>query len=327
MMGSIEEGAAERAGRNLVFVVLCLTVAIIGLAAGPTGWIAPWNAVDRLLHADLIVAGLRAPRVALSAIVGASLGLAGSAMQVLLRNDLADPYVLGLSGGASVGAVASLALWPAFPPGIAGAAGAAGAALAVRGIARGPYDPTRLLLAGVAMSSLLASATGLILVLAPQDRLLRSASFWLFGGFGTPPWGRLVVPALLLVLVLAWFWPRSERLDRLTMGEDVATSLGVDARSTQRSILALSVLLTASAVAVGGLIGFVGLIAPHSARRLVGAPHRAALPATVMLGAALVMAADTVARTAFAPQEVPVGLVTASVGGPFFLTLLARRRA
>jgi iron complex transport system permease protein len=314
-------------GSHLVLFVLCLVVAIVGIAAGPTGWIAPWTAVDRLAHSELIVADLRAPRVVLSAIVGASLALAGVAMQVLLRNDLADPYVLGLSGGASVGAVASLALFPALPPGIAGAAGAACAAIIVRGIARGPYDPARILLAGVAMGSLLASATGLILVLAPQDRLLRSATFWLFGGLGTPQWKVLIAPAVLFALVFAWFLPRSERLDRLTMGEDVATSLGVDARSTQRWILALSVLLTASSVAVGGLIGFVGLIAPHSARRLVGAPHRAAIPASVMLGAALVMAADTVARTAFAPQEVPVGLVTASVGGPFFLTLLSRRRA
>lgn len=312
---------------NLAFFALCVVVAMVGIAAGSTGWIAPWTAVDRLVHSEEIVAGLRAPRVVLSAIVGGSLGLAGVAMQVLLRNDLADPYVLGLSGGASVGAVTSLALFPAFPPGIAGAAGAAGAAIAVRSIARGPHDPARLLLAGVAMGSLLASATGLILVLAPQDRLLRSATFWLFGGLGTPQWKVLVAPAVLLGLVLAWFWPRSERLDRLTMGEDVATSLGVDARAMQLWILALSVLLNASSVAAGGLIGFVGLIAPHSARRLVGAPHRAAIPAAVMLGAALVMAADILARTAFAPQEVPVGLVTASVGGPFFLTLLSKRRA
>jgi iron complex transport system permease protein len=313
-------------GSNVVLFVLCVVVAIVGIEAGPTGWIAPWTAVDRLAHSELIVANLRAPRVVLSAIVGASLALAGGAMQVLLRNDLADPYVLGLSGGASVGAVASLALFPSFPPGIAGAAGAAGAAVVVRGIARGPYDPARILLAGVALGSLLASATGLILVLAPQDRLLRSAMFWLFGGLGTPEWKVLVAPAVLFALVFAWFLPRAERLDRLTMGEDVAISLGVDAHATQRWILTLSVLLVASSVAVGGLIGFVGLIAPHSARRLVGAPHRVAIPATAMLGAALVMVADTVARTAFAPQEVPVGLVTASVGGPFFLTLLSKRR-
>jgi iron complex transport system permease protein len=303
-----------------------VAIAVVALAAGPTGWISPFSAVGRLLDSDVIVASLRAPRVALSAIVGASLGLAGAAMQVLLRNDLADPYVLGLSGGASVGAVASLALAPGFPPGMAGAAGAGVAALVVRGIARGPHDPARLLLAGVALGSFLASATGLLLVLAPQDRLLRSASFWLFGGFGTPSWKTLLGPALLLGLVLAWILPRSERLDRLTLGDDVATSLGVSARSMQRWILLVAVLLTASAVAIGGLIGFVGLVAPHVARRLVGAPHRAAIPATVLLGAALVMVADTVARTAFAPQEVPVGLVTASVGGPFFLTLLSRRR-
>jgi iron complex transport system permease protein len=121
-----------------------------------------------------------------------------------------------------------------------------------------------------------------------------------------------------------WLVPRAERLDRLTMGDDVATSLGVDVRSMQRYVLVWAVVLTASAVAVGGLVGFVGLIAPHAARRLVGAPHRGMLPATVFLGAALVMAADTVARTAFAPRELPVGLVTAGLGGPFFLSLLRR---
>jgi iron complex transport system permease protein len=311
--------------RNVALLTMCLVIAAVGLSAGPTGWIAPWNAVEQLFRAELIVSGLRAPRVALSAIVGASLGVAGAAMQTLLRNDLADPYVLGLSGGASVGAVCSLTLWPAFPPGLCGAAGAGMAALAVRALARGPHDPTRLLLAGVAMGSLLASATGLVLVLAPEERLLRSASFWLFGGLGTPRWGVLFVPALLLAAVLVWLLPRSERLDRLTIGEDVATSLGVDVPLTQRWILCAAVLLTASAVAVGGLVGFVGLVAPHSARRLVGARHRVLLPATALLGAALVMAADTVARTVFAPREVPVGLVTASVGGPFFLMLLRRR--
>jgi iron complex transport system permease protein len=245
-------------------------------------------------------------------------------MQTLLRNDLADPYVLGLSGGASVGAVISLLVLPAAPPGFLAALGAGATALLVRGLAGAPYDRTRLLLAGVTLSSLLTSLTGLLLILAPEDRLLRSASFWLFGGMGTPRFSLLAVPAALLVLSFAWLVPRAERLDRLTMGDDVATSLGVDVPATQRYVLVWAVALTASAVAVGGLVGFVGLIAPHAARRLVGAPHRAMLPATVLLGAALVMAADTVARTAFAPRELPVGLVTAGLGGPFFLSLLRR---
>ena len=309
---------------NLVLSLLCLAAASLGLSAGPAGWLAPWTAVQRLTEGDVIIASLRAPRVGLAALVGASLGLAGAVMQTLLRNDSAEPYVLGLSGGASVGAVLSLLLLPVVPPGFLAAVGAGATALLVRGLAGAPYDRTRLLLAGVTLSSLLTSLTGLLLILAPEDRLLRSASFWLFGGMGTPRVSLLAIPALLLLLSLAWLAPRAERLDRLTMGDDVATSLGVDVPATQRYILVWAVALTASAVAVGGLVGFVGLIAPHAARRIVGAPHRAMLPATVLLGAAMVMAADTVARTAFAPRELPVGLVTAGIGGPFFLSLLRR---
>jgi iron complex transport system permease protein len=309
---------------NVILSVLCLVAASLGISAGPAGWMTPWHALQRLSEGDVIVASLRAPRIGLAALVGASLGLAGAIMQSLLRNDLAEPYVLGLSGGASVGAVISLLVLPALPPGFLAAVGAGATALLVRGLAGAPYDRTRLLLAGVTLSSLLTSLTGLLLILAPEDRLLRSASFWLFGGMGTPRPLLLVLPAVLLVLAYLWLVLRAERLDRLTMGDDVATSLGVDVPATQRYVLAWSVALTASAVAVGGLVGFVGLIAPHAARRLVGAPHRVMLPATALLGAAVVMAADTVARTAFAPRELPVGLVTAGLGGPFFLHLLRR---
>jgi iron complex transport system permease protein len=297
----------------------CLAVVMVTLAAGPSGWRspAPWRW-------DEVIMELRAPRVLLAGIVGASLAVAGAAMQVLLQNELADPYILGLSGGASAGAVASLALWPGLPVGPAAAAGAAGAATVVRALARGPYDPTRLLLAGVAVGSVLASATGLIVVLAPGDRLLRSATFWLFGGFGTPRWSTLALPALLLAVVLAWMLVRAERLDRLTLGQDVAASLGVDVARLRRGVLLASVALTATAVAASGLVGFVGLVAPHAARRWVGARHRRLLPVVALGGAILVMTADAAARTAFAPREVPVGLLTAAVGGPFFLWQLQR---
>jgi iron complex transport system permease protein len=247
------------------------------------------------------------------------------AMQAVLRNDLADPYVLGVSGGASAGAVASLAFWPGAPPGPAAAAGAALATVLVRGLGGRAPDATRLVLTGVAVGSVLASATGLVLVLAPAERLLRSAWFWLFGGFGTPGLAAALVPGGALLLAFGWMRARAERLDRLALGDDVAASLGVDVARLRALALALAVLLTASAVAVAGLIGFVGLIAPHAGRRLVGSKHRALLPAAALLGAALVLLADTVARTAFFPREVPVGLLTAGVGGPLFLHLIARR--
>lgn len=297
-------------------VVGLAAVVVIALAYGAAGWRLP-------SPADEIV-GLRAPRVLLAGIVGASLAVAGVAMQALLQNDLADPYVLGLSGGASAGAVASLALWPALPPGPAAAVGAAGAVTVVSSLARGAYDPTRLLLSGVAVGSLLAATTGLVLVLAPADRLLRSATYWLFGGLGTPYWPTLVLPLVLLVGVSAWMLARAERLDRLTLGQDVAASLGVEVVRLRRGILIASVALTAAAVVAGGLVGFVGLIAPHAARQCVGASHRELIPVAALGGAILVVTADLIARSAFAPREVPVGLLTAAIGGPFFLWQLQR---
>jgi iron complex transport system permease protein len=267
---------------------------------------------------------LRAPRVLLAGIVGASLAVTGVSMQTLLQNELADPYVLGLSGGASAGAVASLWLLPALPPGPAAAAGAASAAAVVRGLTRGQYNPTGLLLAGVAVGSLLAGVAGLVLVLAPADRLLRSATYWLFGGLGTPPWSGLLVPVLLLASALIWMLRRAERLDRLTLGRDVAASLGEDVARLQSGTLVASVTLTAAAVAASGLVGFVGLVAPHAARRWVGPAHRRLLPVAALGGALLVISADLIARTVFAPREVPVGLVTAAIGGPFFLWQLRR---
>jgi iron complex transport system permease protein len=278
------------------------------------------------LSHDEIVLVLRAPRVLMVSVVGASLALAGAAMQVVLRNDLADPYVLGLSGGASLGAVGSLAVFPGMPAGPLAAVGAAGAVLLVLAMVRGPYDPTRMLLGGIAVGSVLASVTGVILVLAPPERLLRGAMFWLFGGVGTPPPARLIVPAVVLSAALVWLVGRAETLDRLLLGDDVATTLGVNVSAQRRVLIVVAVLLTAASVAVAGLIGFVGLMAPHAARRLVGSQHRRLLPVAALLGALLVTAADTLARVLFAPRELPVGLVTAAAGGPFFLWLLGRKR-
>ncbi len=321
---------AGPAPRSPVAVLLALALVVFfaavgGLAVGASG--VRWDLLSALLGGDEVVATLRGPRVLLAALTGAELALAGLAMQAVLRNDLADPYVLGVSGGASLAAVASLALWPGLPPGPAAALGAAAATGLVRGLAGPAPGSSRLILTGVAVGSLLASVTGLVLVLAPAERLLRSAFFWLFGGFGTPGLAAALVPAVALGLALAWMHGRAERLDRLALGDDVATSLGVDVARLRRVALLVAVLLTASAVAAAGLIGFVGLIAPHAARRLVGAKHRRLVGVSALLGAALVMLADTAARTAFQPREVPVGLLTAGVGGPLFLYLLARRQA
>jgi iron complex transport system permease protein len=296
----------------------CLLALLVSASIGPTGLRLPgW-------HADPILLELRVPRVVLGAMIGAALALAGVAMQALLCNDLAEPYVLGLSGGSAAGAVTSLALFPGLMPGPAAALGALCAAGLVRGLTRGAYDGTRLLLAGVAVGSLLSSVTGLVLVLAPRSQLLRSGTYWLFGGIGTPAWPALLLPAAVLAGALVWLIGRAEGLDRLSLGADVAASLGTDVRAMQRGILFCSVLLTAASVAAGGLIGFVGLIAPHAARRALGPGHRALLPVAALMGALLCVVADAVARSAFAPREVPVGLLTAALGGPLFLWQLQR---
>lgn len=306
--------------RATIGIALALVaLAVLAASTGPAGWRAPWQW-------DPIVLELRAPRVVLAAVVGASLAIAGVALQTLLHNDLAEPYVLGLSGGASAGAVAALAVG-VVPPGAGAAAGALTAAALVRALARGPFDPTRLLLAGVALGAVGSSVTGLLVTLAPPERLLRASTFWLFGGLGTPSWPAVLVPALVLAIAGAWMLGRAERLDRLGLGTDTASALGVDVVRLRRGVLVAVVALTAATVAVAGMVGFVGLIAPHAARRWVGASIRRCLPAAAIGGAALVIVADLVARTAVAPREVPVGLVTALVGGPFFLWQLQRRMA
>jgi iron complex transport system permease protein len=307
-----------------VLAVLTLISLLVGIAVGASGWRG--DLLSGLLGGDEVLTTLRAPRVLLGALTGASLALAGVCMQAVLRNELADPYILGMAGGASAGAVISLAVLPSLPPGPAAAAGAAGATALVRSLARGPHDPTRLLLGGVAVGAVLASVTGLVLVLAPGERLLRSATYWLFGGFGTPGFAGLVAPAIALLVAFALLFRRAERLDRLVLGDDVAASLGTDPRRLRALTLVAGVVLTAIAVAAGGLIGFVGLVAPHAARRLIGPAHRGVLPAAALLGALVVTLADTVARTSFAPREVPLGLVTALLGGPVFLWLVSRRR-
>jgi iron complex transport system permease protein len=302
-----------------VMFLLLVTAIVVAACAGPAGWRAPWRW-------DAIVLELRAPRVVLAACVGAALAVSGVAMQTLLRNDLAEPYVLGISGGAAAGAVLALALLGAFV-GIGAAVGALAATALVRALVRGPFDPVRLLLAGFAVGAVCAAITGLVLVLAPGERLLRTATFWLFGGLGAPRWPIVLVASVGVFAIGAWLFRRAERLDRLTLGDDVAISLGVDVARVRRAVLGAAIALTAITVALAGLIGFVGLIAPHAARRWVGAAVRDHLPVAALGGALLLVGADLLARTAVAPREVPVGLVTALVGGPFFLWQLQREVA
>lgn len=276
---------------------------------------------------EAVVLRVRLPRALLAGLVGASLGASGGAFQGLLRNPLADPYVLGVSGGAALGAVAVLAAGLSSPLAVPAAAflGSLAALAAVYAVARAHQaSPSTLLLSGVMVGSFASALLLFLLWTAPADPV-RSALFWLAGDLsgadpGLLPMGAAWAGAAFLVL-----WSRSGALDLLAQGEETAADLGLHVGRARLALFAAGGALTAAAVAQAGLVGFVGLVVPHAARLLWGPAHRRLLPASALLGAAFLLACDALARSVLAPAEVPVGVVTALVGAPFFLHLLRRR--
>jgi iron complex transport system permease protein len=304
----------------LVLVALLALAAsvLLGPAAVPAG---EW------LHSD-IVWQLRAPRAVLAFLVGGSLGVAGAGLQALVRNPLADPFLLGLSGGAGLGAVVAIAFHVSGPWALPLAA-FAGALVALwlvyrLGLVGGAaLDPRILLLGGVAIGAFAAAITTAIVALASAAEL-RNAFLWLWGGLSDASWQAVLVIALyapnpLLVLLAA-----ARPLDLLALGEEPARYLGADVEAVKRRVYLAASLLTAAAVAVSGVIGFVGLVVPHLARITWGHRHRVLLPAAFVGGGALLAIADTLARTVVAPRELPVGVVTALIGVPVFAFLLKR---
>ena len=280
-----------------------------------------------------IVQRLRLPRVVLAALVGAALAASGVTFQALLRNPLAEPYVLGVSGGAAVGAVGAIVFTGAAASGPVVALSAfGGAILAIVLVFRvaasvgRALDTRILLLAGVVVGAFFNACILLALTFADTEDF-RSALFWMMGSFSGATWrgiGTLavaMVPAILLLLALA------RSLDLLAVGEETAAFLGVRTERTKLLAYATASLLAAAAVAVSGVIGFVGLVVPHVVRMLWGGDHRFLLPASVLMGATFAVLADTLARTAAAPTELPIGVVTAFVGVPFFVYLLRRSAA
>ena len=283
----------------------------------------PGLAFDVPPEAAIIVQRVRMPRIALAAVVGFALATAGVVMQGFFRNPMADPSIVGVSSGAAVGAVASIAL-PALPFGIGlQAAAFAGAVIAAFGVyliaTEGGRTPVAtLLLAGVAVQTFLGAVISFLLLQSGQS--LNRAVFWLMGHLHDASWGDVqatlvvVPPTFLILLVYA------QDLNVLLLGEEDAHSLGIEVERTKRLLLALASLVTAAAVAVSGVIGFVGLVVPHMMRLVVGPDHRVLLPASAFGGAAFLVLTDTVARSG--PAELPVGIVTAAVGAPFFIYLL-----
>jgi iron complex transport system permease protein len=313
-----------------------LAALVLGAAIGavPLGPLEVLNAARGVGEpsAVAIVQSLRLPRTVLAALVGAGLAVSGATFQALLRNPLAEPYILGVSGGAAVGAVGAILLglgtisW-AIP--LAAFAGAAVAILLVLRLAigvGGTMDTRVLLLSGVVVGAFFNACILLALTFSDTESF-RSAIFWMMGSFSGATWrGSGVValylaPALLLLLGLA------RALNLLSVGEETAAYLGISLERTKLLAFGAASLLAASAVAVSGVIGFVGLIVPHVIRINWGSDYRFLIPASALLGATFLVATDAIARTAAAPSEIPIGVVTAFVGVPFFLWLLRRRGA
>jgi iron complex transport system permease protein len=293
---------------------------------------------DRPDGAGAVLWAIRLPRVLLALLVGATLAVAGGALQGVFRNPLADPALIGVSSGASLGAALCLVIGPrltgsssapmlAWVLPLVAFVGALLATLFVLAAASAPgrRDIVTMLLTGIAVTALAQAGTGLLVTIA-TDAQLRSLSFWTLGSLGGATWENLVPAAIPMVLALVLLPRYAAALDLLLLGDAEAEHLGVRVTQVTRRVIVLAALGVGAAVAASGLIGFVGLVVPHAVRLLLGPSHRGVLPVSMVLGAAVLVIADTVSRTVVAPIELPIGVVTALLGAPLFLWMVVQRR-
>ncbi len=312
----------------LLATAICL---IAGLSAGtvplsPTDIWAGLRSADA--PASVIVRELRAPRVLLAFLVGGSLGICGAALQAMIRNPLAEPYLLGLSGGAGLGAVLAIATRAAGPWAVpvaafAGALGAVALVYRLSLVAGRRLDPRVLLLSGVVVGSFFIALMSSIMVLS-DSAATRNAFLWLLGGFGSSSWQSLGVFTVYAVIPLGLLALNARGLDLLALGEEPAQHLGADVRRTMRTVYVCTALLTAASVAACGIIGFVGLVVPHAVRTVARPIHRTLLPLVFLAGGCFLVLCDIVSRVVVRPLELPVGVITALVGVPIFAVLLRR---
>lgn len=275
---------------------------------------------------------IRTPRVLLAAVVGAGLGVVGVAIQAMVRNALADPYILGVSSGASVGAVlvgvlGGLSFLGIYAVSAGAFAGALAATLLVYAISysRMGITPLRLVLTGVALSFGFQAIMSVIVYLAPSNEATSTVLFWTMGSFGAATWGSLPVVATAVLAGVLLLRSLARSLDVMALGDETAASLGVSSDRLRRWLFVLTAVMTGAMVAVSGAIGFVGLIVPHIVRILVGADHRRVLTIAPLAGAVLMVWVDLVSRVVVAPRELPLGVITALVGVPVFIILMRRR--
>jgi len=310
--------------------VLALGAVALAVGVGSAGVPAAEVGAGLLGRGDpttvAIVRQLRLPRVLLAFLVGGSLAVTGAVLQALVRNPLADPYLLGLSGGAGLGAVGAIALhaagaWSVPAAAFAGSLAAIVLVYRLALVTGTVLDARVLLLAGVVVSAFATALMGALMALSPEPEL-RQAFLWLLGSFDGASWQAVAVFGAYAAGPLALMTLAARPLDLLSLGEEPAYYLGADVERLKRVLYLAASLLTAAAVAVSGTIGFVGLIVPHAVRLVWGPLHRTLLPAAFLLGGILLVMADAVARTAFAPIELPVGVVTALIGVPVFVVLV-----
>ena len=311
-------------GAVLVLAALGLSLGAVDLPLAEV-----WRALlDPAAPAATIVRDLRLPRVILGFLLGGTLAVSGASLQALLRNPLADPYLLGLSGGAGLGAVLAIALggplaWAVPAAAFVGALLAVGLVYYLGRSGAGRLEPRVLLLAGVVTSGFATAIMSALMVLSSATEL-RNAFLWLLGGLGRASWQSLGLFLVWIPLPLALLFTAARSLDLLALGEETAGYLGAEVERVKRRVVISTALLTAAAVAVAGMIGFVGLVVPHGVRRLFGPLHGRLLPLAFVAGGALLVGADVIARVIVRPVELPVGVVTALIGVPAFAVLLKR---
>jgi iron complex transport system permease protein len=352
----VDSGSGPREGLGRALLVLIglssglVLTSILALSVGAVE-IAPTRVIAILAHGlglDLpwtfeseqaaVLWAIRAPRVVLAILVGAALAVSGAAMQGLFRNPLADPALLGVSAGAALAAVSVIVLGATLLSGLTGILGTATLPIAAfagslmatflvhRLASRDGHTPVAtLLLAGIAINAIAGATTG-VLTFVSDDNQLRTLTFWSMGSLGGATWSTVAAGAPLILAAIVMIPRHAHALNAILLGESEARHLGFELERVKTRLVILVALAVGTAVALSGIIGFIGLVVPHLLRLTIGADHRWLLPGSALLGAILLLGADLIARTLMAPAELPIGIVTALLGGPFFLWLLASRR-
>lgn len=329
-----------------MFLILMLIISIVistlvGSVNIKSGWIfkiiannlLKYNLFETVWPASVnsIIWDLRLPRILLAFLVGAGLSVSGIAMQALTKNSLADPYILGISSGASTGAVAAILLgvfgsFSGYSVPFGAFLGAMISIVIVFNIAnfKRRSTPTRLVLTGVAISALFSSVTNLMVFTVNDENKVRSALFWMEGSLGGTKWEYIPVTFFVFALCSLVIYIFSKPLDAIMLGDDIATTIGVDTKSLKIVVIVVTTLLTGAIVSVSGVIGFIGLVIPHISRSIVGSEHKRIIPVSILIGGIFTIWADVCARIVVSPEELPIGIVTSFIGVPFFLWLLRK---